>query len=176
MEAHQRWRSATRFSHPLLEIVVVSLDLYGLVSNSCNCLVINIKDVSTSKNDLGAGDDTRGYFWDIVSRKFGPDIALAWWRRTAVNGVADGGGCGGEGVLAPTEYEWGNGAREEGGTMSLGRACLKCRESYKLSPRLKFQTSERYWSVGDRTVISHLPNSCRERFRPRRGCFGTNGV
>ena len=35
--------------------------------------------------------------------------APAWWRRTAVDGVADGGGSGGEGVLAPTEYEWGKG-------------------------------------------------------------------
>ena len=35
--------------------------------------------------------------------------ALAWFRRTAVDGVADGGGWGGEGVLAPTEYEWGKG-------------------------------------------------------------------
>ena len=41
--------------------------------------------------------------------------APAWWRRTTVDGVADGGGWGGEGVLAPTEYEWGNGGREEGG-------------------------------------------------------------
>ena len=41
--------------------------------------------------------------------------APAWWRRTAVDVVADGGGWGGEGVLAPTEYEWGNGGREEGG-------------------------------------------------------------
>ena len=41
--------------------------------------------------------------------------APAWWRRTAVDGVADGGGSGGEGFLAPTEYEWGNGGREEGG-------------------------------------------------------------
>ena len=41
--------------------------------------------------------------------------APAWWRRTAVDGVADGGGWGGEGVLVPTEYEWGNGGREEGG-------------------------------------------------------------
>ena len=40
---------------------------------------------------------------------------LAWCRRIAVDGVADGGGYGGEGVLAPTEYEWGNGGREEGG-------------------------------------------------------------
>jgi hypothetical protein len=51
--------------------------------------------------------------------------APAWWRRTVVDGVADGGGWGGEGVLAPTEYECGNGGREAGGTMSLGRACLK---------------------------------------------------
>ena len=29
--------------------------------------------------------------------------APAWWRRTAVDGVADGGGWGGEGVLAPAE-------------------------------------------------------------------------
>ena len=38
--------------------------------------------------------------------------APAWWRWTAVDGVADGGGrrrVGGEGVLAPTEYEWGKG-------------------------------------------------------------------
>ena len=26
----------------------------------------------------------------------------------------------------------------KGGTMSLGRACLKCEEIYKLSPRFKF--------------------------------------
>ena len=67
-------------------------------------------------------------------------LAPAWWRSTAMDGVADGGGCGGEGVLAPTEYELGNGGREEGGTMSSGRACLKCEEIYKLSPRLKFPT------------------------------------
>ena len=41
--------------------------------------------------------------------------APAWWRRTTVDGVVDGGGCGGEDVLAPMEYEWGNGGREEGG-------------------------------------------------------------
>src|SRR3990170_5279725 len=97
--------------------------------------------------------------------------APAWWRRTVVDGVADGGDCGGEGVLAPTEYEWGNVGREEGGTMSLGRACLKCEEIYKLSPRLNFPTSQQYWSVGDRMVISHIPNICRQRFRPRRVCF-----
>ena len=35
--------------------------------------------------------------------------APAWWRRTGVADGADGGGWGGEGVLAPTEYEWGKG-------------------------------------------------------------------
>ena len=64
--------------------------------------------------------------------------APAWWRSTAVDGVADGGGWVGEGVLAPTEYEWGNGGGDEGVTMSSGRACLKCEEIYKLSPYFKF--------------------------------------
>ena len=64
--------------------------------------------------------------------------APAWLRRTTVDGMADGGGWGGEGVLAPMEYEWGNGGREEGGTMSSGSACLKCEEIYKLSPHFKF--------------------------------------
>ena len=41
--------------------------------------------------------------------------APAWWRRTVVDGVADGGGWGGEGVLARTEYKSGNGDGEEGG-------------------------------------------------------------
>ena len=70
--------------------------------------------------------------------------APAWWRRTAVDGVADGGGWGGEGVLALTEYRWGNAGEEEGGTMYSGRACLKCKEIYKLSPRFKFPTSQQY--------------------------------
>ena len=32
----------------------------------------------------------------------------------------------------------------KGGTMSSGHACLKCEEIYKLSPRLKFPTSQQY--------------------------------
>ena len=71
-------------------------------------------------------------------------LAPAWWRRMAVDGVAGGGGWGGEGVLSPTEYERGNGGGEEGGTMSSGRACLKCEEIYKLSPHFKFPTSQQY--------------------------------
>ena len=70
--------------------------------------------------------------------------APARWTRTAVERVVDGGGWGGEAVLAPTEYEWGNGGREEGGTMSSGRACPKCEEIYKLSLRFKFPTSQQY--------------------------------
>ena len=62
-------------------------------------------------------------------------------------GVEDGGGwgfaAGGEGVFAPTEYEWAN--RGRWGTkgeqcFGLGRACLKFVESYKLCPHLKFWT------------------------------------
>ena len=50
--------------------------------------------------------------------------ALAWWRRTTMDGVADGGGWGGEGVLVPMEYEWGNGGREEGGNHAFrARLC-----------------------------------------------------
>ena len=37
--------------------------------------------------------------------------APAWWRRAAMNGVADGGGWCGDSVLAPTVYEWENGGR-----------------------------------------------------------------
>ena len=68
--------------------------------------------------------------------------APAWWRRTAVDGVADSGrrrrvgwrGCfGAHGVrMRKREVE------RKGGTMYSGRACLKCEEIYKLSPRFKF--------------------------------------
>ena len=64
--------------------------------------------------------------------------APAWWSRTAVDGVADGGGWGGEGVLAPTEYEWGNGGREEGGTMSSGTLVSNARKFTNLAPISNF--------------------------------------
>ena len=74
--------------------------------------------------------------------------APAWWRRTKVDGVADGGrwrrvgwrGCfGAHGVrMGKSEVE------RKGGTMYSGRACLKCEEIYKLSPRFKFPTSQQY--------------------------------
>ena len=67
-------------------------------------------------------------------------------------GVQDGGGwdfaAGVDGVLAPTEYEWGNGGRrgiKGEQCFSLRRACLKFGESYKLCPHLKFRT---YFGLG----------------------------
>ena len=67
-----------------------------------------------------------------------------------MDGVADGGDCGGEGVLAPTEYKWGIG-RVGGNHVSvwdalvfgffeqkMGRACLKFRESTNFAPLLNF--------------------------------------
>ena len=57
--------------------------------------------------------DERGR--SLVMDSSGGVSAPASWRRTAVDGVAYRGGWGGEGVLAPREYEWGNGGREEGG-------------------------------------------------------------
>ena len=71
--------------------------------------------------------------------------APTWWRRTAVDGVADGGGRrrmeegGVERVFwRPQSTNGEKGGREEGGTMYSWRACLKCEEIYKLSPCFKF--------------------------------------
>ena len=61
-----------------------------------------------------------------------------------MDGVADGGGWGGKGVLAPRSTNGEMEGERKGGTMSLGRACLKCQEIYELSPRLKFPTSQQY--------------------------------
>ena len=60
--------------------------------------------------------------------------APTWWRRTAVDGVADGGGWGGEGVLAPMEYEWGNGGREEGEQWLQGALVSNARKFTNLAP------------------------------------------
>ena len=64
--------------------------------------------------------------------------ASTWWRRTAVDGVADGGGWGGEGVYRPRSTKGEMEVERKGGTMYSERACLKCKEIYKLSPRFKF--------------------------------------
>ena len=64
--------------------------------------------------------------------------APTWWRRTAVDGVADGGGWGGRVFWRPWSTNGEMEVERKGGTMSSGRACLKCEEIYKLSPRFKF--------------------------------------
>ena len=68
--------------------------------------------------------------------------APAWWRRTAVDGVADGGGrrrVGWRGCFGTHGVRMGKREVErKGGTMYSGRACLKCEEIYKLSPCFKF--------------------------------------
>ena len=62
-------------------------------------------------------EDLMQGYWPVAVDEKRPSLAVddavlvgapAWWR-TAVDGVADKGGWGGEGVLAPTEYEWGKG-------------------------------------------------------------------
>ena len=65
---------------------------------------------------------------------------MGW--RTAVDGVADGGGrrrVGWRGCFGAHGVRMGKREVErKGGTMYSGRACLKCEEIYKLSPRFKF--------------------------------------
>ena len=60
--------------------------------------------------------------------------APTWWRRAVGDGVADGGGWGGEGVLAPTEYEWGNGGGEEGEPCLQGALVSNARKFTNLAP------------------------------------------
>ena len=68
--------------------------------------------------------------------------APSWWRRTAVDGVADGGGrrrVGWRGCFGAHGVRMGKREVErKGGTMYSGRACLKWEEIYKLSPCFKF--------------------------------------
>ena len=54
-----------------------------------------------------------------------------------MDGVADGGGWCGDGVLARTVYEWENGGRGMGNHV-FGTRLSEIWESYKLSPHLKF--------------------------------------
>ena len=54
-----------------------------------------------------------------------------------MDGVADGGGWYGNGVLARTVYEWENGGRGIGNHV-FGTRLTEIWESYELSPYLKF--------------------------------------
>ena len=69
-------------------------------------------------------------------------LAPTWWRRTAVDGVADGGGrrrVGWRGCFGAHGVRMGKREVErKGGTMYSGRACLKSEEIYKLSPHFEF--------------------------------------
>ena len=106
-------------------------------------------------------DAMQGY-WSVVVDEKRPSLAVddavlvgapAWWRTVAMDVVEDGSngwgggrrrlgwrGCfGAHGVrMGKREVE------RKGGTMYSGRACLKCEEIYKLSPRFKFPTSQQY--------------------------------
>ena len=62
----------------------------------------------------------------------GGGLAAMGWRTEEA---------GGEGVFAPTEYEWGNGGRrvtKGEQCFGLGRACLKFGESTNFAPLLNF--------------------------------------
>ena len=59
--------------------------------------------------------------------------APTWWRRTTVDGVADGGDYDGKGVLVPTGYEWGNGGREEGEPCLQGALVSNARKIMNLA-------------------------------------------
>ena len=68
--------------------------------------------------------------------------APPWWKRMAVDVVADGGGrrrVGWRGCFGTHGVRMGKREVERtGGTMYSGRACLKCEEIYKLSPVSNF--------------------------------------
>ena len=86
------------------------------------------------------GVDERGR--SLVMDGGGGVSAPAWWRRTAVDGVADDGGwrrVGWRGCFSAHGVRMGKREVErKGGTMYSGCACLKCEEIYKLSPCFKF--------------------------------------
>ena len=54
-----------------------------------------------------------------------------------MDGLADGGGWCGDGVLARMVYEWGNGGRGTGNHV-FGTCLSEIWEIYELSPRLEF--------------------------------------
>ena len=68
--------------------------------------------------------------------------APAWWRRTAVDGVADGGGrrrVGWRGCFGAHGVRMGKREVErKGGTISSGRTCLNARKFTNLAPVSNF--------------------------------------
>ena len=75
-------------------VIVVLVDLYGLVSNSCKCLVICNEDVSTSNSNPGLVMTLGVNFWNIMFPKSGPDkTSPASWHRWILPQVHSVPGC-----------------------------------------------------------------------------------
>ena len=104
-------------------------------------------------------DAMQGY-WSVAVDEKRPSLAVndavlvgapAWWRTVVMDVVEDGGGgwgggrrlVGGWGVLARTGYESENGGRGTGNHV-FGTRLSEIWEIYKLSPHLKFPTSQQY--------------------------------
>ena len=64
--------------------------------------------------------------------------APAWWRRTMVDGVADGGGWGGEGVLAPTSTNGEMEGERKGEPCLQGALVSNARKFTNLAPVSNF--------------------------------------
>ena len=86
-------------------------------------------------------------YWSVAVDERRPSLAVddavlvgapAWWSTVVMDVVEDGGGWGGEGVLAPTEYEWANGGREEGGPCIQGALVSNARKFTNLAPVSNF--------------------------------------
>ena len=73
-----------------------------------------------------------------------------------MDGVADGGGWCGDGVLAQTVYEWENGGRGTGNHV-FGTRLSEIWESYELSPRLKFGRLVGWGYDGNLASPKYLP-------------------
>ena len=99
-------------------------------------------------------EDVMEVYWSVAVDEKRPSLAVddavlvgapAWWRTVAMDVVEDDDdGWGGRqrlmwgwGVLARTVYEWENGGRGTGNHV-FGTRLSEIRESYELSPRLKF--------------------------------------
>ena len=92
-------------------------------------------------------EDVMKGFWSIVVDERCPSLAVddgvgvaapARWR---MGWQTEEAGRGGEVVVAPTVYEWGNGGG--GGISNFGTRLSEMSQSYELIPHLKFRTSRR---------------------------------
>ena len=75
-----------------------------------------------------------------------------------MDGVADGGGWCGDGVLARTVYEWENGGRGTGNHV-FGMGLSEIWESYELSPSLKLGRLVGWGYDGNLASRQYLPRA-----------------